>query len=98
MLTGCRILFEADVFVSHPHDKIPFNLSVAFFFLQQPVMLSLEYAQSMGHLVEAILRRTLEEIEAQTDISETESKQLNILCKSLHQLSDLFGDGAKQVR
>ncbi|EGG12207.1 uncharacterized protein MELLADRAFT_70705 [Melampsora larici-populina 98AG31] len=60
-------------------------------------MLSLEYAQSMGSLVESILERILKEIEAQPDISEIESQRLNTLCKSLHGLSKLFGDDPQET-
>ncbi|KAH9815574.1 Centromere/kinetochore Zw10-domain-containing protein [Melampsora americana] len=63
----------------------------------KPVMLSLEYGQSMGSLVESILERILREIEAQPDISEIESQRLNVLCKSLHGLSNLFSDDPQET-
>ncbi|MBW0504702.1 hypothetical protein O181_044417 [Austropuccinia psidii MF-1] len=54
------------------------------------VMSKSQYLQSMGTLVESVLQRILEEIEAQADIGENDSKQLNELCRSLHGLIELF--------
>ncbi|KAG0144181.1 hypothetical protein CROQUDRAFT_660349 [Cronartium quercuum f. sp. fusiforme G11] len=56
----------------------------------KPVMLPSVYFESIGNLIENVLKRILNEIELQNDISEIESKQLNVLCKSLHNLSRLF--------
>ncbi|KAH9462630.1 hypothetical protein KEM48_011440 [Puccinia striiformis f. sp. tritici PST-130] len=56
----------------------------------KPVMLRTEYLKSLGSLVEAVLRRILNEIEEQIDIEENDSKQLNSICKSLHSLINLF--------
>ncbi|KAA1108902.1 hypothetical protein PGT21_028584 [Puccinia graminis f. sp. tritici] len=56
----------------------------------KPVMLRSEYLKSLGSLVESVLERILNEIEEQPDIEENDSKQLNILCKSLHSLIHLF--------
>jgi hypothetical protein len=53
-------------------------------------MLRSEYLKSLGSLVESVLQRILNEIEEQLDIEENDSKQLNILCKSLHSLIHLF--------
>jgi len=56
----------------------------------KPVMLRSEYLRSLGSLVESVLQRILNEIEEQADIEESDSKQLNTICKSLHSLIDLF--------
>ncbi|WAR53093.1 hypothetical protein PtB15_2B523 [Puccinia triticina] len=56
----------------------------------KPVMLRSEYLNSLGRLVESVLQRILNEIEEQIDIEENDSKQLNIICKSLHPLIKLF--------
>lgn len=49
---------------------------------------------SIGGLVNEVLLRVLDEIEAQADISEEESIRLNKLCKMLHELESLF-DGSE---
>lgn len=56
----------------------------------KPVMLRSEYLRSLGSLVESVLQRILNEIKEQVDIEESDSKQLNTICKSLHSLIDLF--------
>lgn len=53
-------------------------------------MLRSEYLRSLGSLVESVLQRILNEIKEQVDIEESDSKQLNTICKSLHSLIDLF--------
>lgn len=56
----------------------------------KPVMLRVDYLESVGHLVEDVLSRILNEIEEQVDIEENDSKRLNLICKSLHSLIRLF--------
>lgn len=52
-----------------------------------------QYLTIMGGLVNKILSRILREIEDHPDIGEEESKQLNQLCKMLHDLDGLFAEG-----
>lgn len=46
-----------------------------------------------GDLVNTLLSRILSEIESHADIGEEESKQMNQLCKMLHDLDSLFAQG-----
>lgn len=51
---------------------------------------------ALGALVNGVFARVLDEIGGQDDISEDESKRLNVLCRELHALQTLFpggGDG-----
>ena len=45
---------------------------------------------ALGALVNGVFARVLDEIGGQDDISEDESKRLNVLCRELHALQTLF--------
>lgn len=53
-------------------------------------MLPSSYLTSLGHLVDFVLVRILQDIESMPDIGAGESEKLNLLCKSLHGLDVLF--------
>lgn len=52
-----------------------------------------QYLTLFGDLVNSVLSRMLREIEDHLDIGEEESKQMNQLCKMLHDLDGLFAQG-----
>jgi len=45
---------------------------------------------ALGSLVNGVFARVLDDIGSQDDISEEESKRLNVLCRELHSLQTLF--------
>ena len=58
--------------------------------IQQNVLTARAFDAALGSLVNGVFSRVLEDIGSQDDISEEESKRLNVLCRELHSLQTIF--------
>ncbi|KAH8929676.1 hypothetical protein BT69DRAFT_1364442 [Atractiella rhizophila] len=54
--------------------------------------------KALGNIVNEVLTVILKDIEDMVDISADESDRLNLLCKSLHELENLFSDGTRVMQ
>lgn len=55
------------------------------------------FNSTMGYLIDRVLFRILTDIENQNDISEEESTKLNIFCKRMHDLEEVFKENEEVI-